>query len=297
MELDVPGAERAMARLAETLGVTPVEAAWGICNIVNENMASAARIHIAENGLDPRDFTMVATGGAGPLHAVEVARKLRIPRVLIPIAAGAGSCLGMLAAPPRIDKAWSNPQLLADVDWSQVADNLTSLRRESEVELAAAGATTIEWFIGAEMRYYGQGAEIPVSIPYEEVGAATAKMLLAAFEAHYEKLYGRLVPNASPQVITWRLVGRAPTVGHHFEWGDDRAKARAASSGSRKIYLPLKGDYAEVKVYDRYSVAPGEALQAPLILEERESTIVVAVVADVVIRPDLTVSVMIKEFD
>ena len=102
------------------------------------------------------------------------------------------------------------------------------------------------------------------------------------------------MPNASPQVITWRLVGRAPTVGHHFEWGDDRAKAWAASSGSRKIYLPLKGDYAEVKVYDRYSVAPGEALQAPLILEERESTIVVAVVADVVIRPDLTVSVMIK---
>lgn len=297
MELDVPGAERAMARLAETLGVTPVEAAWGICNIVNENMASAARIHIAENGLDPRDFTMVATGGAGPLHAVEVARKLRIPRVLIPIAAGAGSCLGMLAAPPRIDKAWSNPQLLADVDWSQVADNLTSLRRESEVELTAAGATTVEWFIGAEMRYYGQGAEIPVSIPYEEVGAATAKKLLAAFEAHYEKLYGRLVPNASPQVITWRLVGRAPTLGHHFEWGDDRAKARAASSGSRKIYLPLKGDYAEVKVYDRYSIPPGEALQAPLILEERESTIVVAVVADVAIRPDLTVSVMIKEFD
>ena len=105
------------------------------------------------------------------------------------------------------------------------------------------------------------------------------------------------MPNASPQVITWRLVGRAPTVGHHFEWGDDRAKARAASSGSRKIYLPLKGDYAEVKVYDRYSIPPGEALQAPLILEERESTIVVAVVADVAIRPDLTVSVMIKEFD
>jgi N-methylhydantoinase A len=297
MKLDIPKAETAMGRLAEALGVSQTDAAWGICNIVNENMASAARIHIAENGLDPREFTMVATGGAGPLHAVEVARKLRIPRVLVPIAAGAGSCLGMLAAPPRIDKAWSNPQLLADVDWSQVADNLHALRRESDLELAAAGATTVEWVVGAEMRYFGQGAEIPVSIPYEDVSEATSARLLEAFETQYEKLYGRLVPNAAPQVITWRLVGRSPTTGHHFEWGDDRVNAKAASSGSRKIYLPIAGKYAEVKVYDRYSVSPGEVLQGPLILEERESTIVVAVAADVTILPDLTVSVAIKEFD
>src|SRR6202012_4493202 len=166
MKLDVPKAEEAMGRLAEALGVSQAEAAWGICNIVNENMASAARIHIAENGLDPREFTMVATGGAGPLHAIEVARKLRIPRVLIPIAAGAGSCLGMLAAPPRIDKAWSHPQLLVVVDWRKVSDNFSALRKESEVELTAAGANSVDWVIGAEMRYFGQGAEIPVSIPF-----------------------------------------------------------------------------------------------------------------------------------
>jgi N-methylhydantoinase A len=297
MKLDVPAAEQAMTRLATELKVKPIEAAWGICNIVNENMASAARIHIAENGLDPREFTMVATGGAGPLHAVEVARKLHIPRVLIPIAAGAGSCLGMLAAPQRVDRAWSNPKLLADIDWDQVAQNFASLRREGKTELTAAGAKTVEWRIGAEMRYYGQGAEIPVSIPYEDVGPATGKLLLDAFEAQYERLYGRLVPNAAPQVITWRLVGRAPTDGHHFEWGDNRAKTKPATPASRRIYLPLKGDYAETKVYDRYSLPPGTQLQGPLILEERESTIVVAVTSDVTIRPDLTVSITIKEFD
>lgn len=297
MKLDVAAASRAMERLAGELKVGPVEAAWGICNIVNENMASAARIHIAENGLDPREFTMVATGGAGPVHAVEVARKLRIPRVLVPIAAGAGSCLGMLAAPARIDRAWSNPQLLRDVDWSGVAANFAELRRQSEVELAAAGAKDIEWVIGAEMRYYGQGAEIPVAIPYEQVSAATAKGLLATFEAEYERLYGRLVPNAAPQVITWRLVGRAPTKGHHFEWGDDRVRPGSRPARSREIYLPLKGAYGTVGVYDRYSLPPGEVLKGPLILEERESTIVVAVEADVSIRPDLTVAVTIKEFD
>jgi N-methylhydantoinase A len=297
MKLNVKAAQQAVSHLAKTLKVKPMDVAWGIYNIVNENMANAARIHIAENGYDPREFAMVATGGAGPVHAVEVARKLRIPRVLIPIAAGAGSCLGMLAAPARVDRAWSSPQLLADVDWKQVAENLVSLRRQGEIELAAAGATTVEWFIGAEMRYYGQGAEFPVSLPYEEVSVATGKALLTAFEAQYEKLYGRVVPNAAPQVITWRLVGRAPAKGHHFEWGDDRVKSKAVAPDRRMIYLPLKKEYAEVGVYDRYSVSPGQTLQGPLILEERESTVVVAVKADVTILPDFTVSVTIKEFD
>lgn len=297
MKLDVEAAQRAVAPLAVKLKETPVDVAWGIYNVVNENMANAARIHIAENGHDPRHFAMVATGGAGPVHAVEVARKLRIPRVLIPIAAGAGSCLGMLAAPARVDRAWSSPQLLADIDWKQIAETFVSLRKEGEAELAAAGATTVEWLIGADMRYYGQGAEFPVSLPYEEVTADTGKKLLAAFEAQYKNLYGRLVPNALPQVITWRLVGRAPAQGHHFEWGDTRVQPGGAPVEQRKIYLPLKRDYADVNVYNRYSVAPGETLQGPLILEERESTIVVAVKADVTILPDLTVSVTIKEFD
>lgn len=302
MKLDVAAASRAMERLAGELKVSAREAAWGICNVVNENMASAARIHIAENGLDPRDFTMIATGGAGPVHAVEVARKLRIPRVLVPIAAGAGSCLGMLAAPARIDRAWSNPQLLTEVDWKAVADNLAGLKRMGEIELEAAGAGDVEWVIGTDMRYFGQGAEIAVSIPYEAVTKGAVAILLKAFEAEYERLYGRLVPNAAPQVITWRLVGRASSESHHFAWGDNRVSSHASEksvtpTARREIYLPLKRDYESVNVYDRYALPSGTELRGPLVLEERESTIVVAVSADVVIRPDLTVAVSIKEFD
>ncbi len=296
MPLNTELAQQAMGRLAEKLGMRTSDVAWGIHNMVNENMASAARIHIAENGHDPRDFTMVATGGAGPVHAVEVARKLRIPRVLVPIAAGAGSCLGMLAAPARVDRAWSNPKLLTDIDWEQVARRLERLKQESEVELASAGAKNVEWRIGAEMRYYGQGAEVPVSLLYETVCAKTGAVILKAFEDQYQKLYGRLVPNARPQVITWRLTGRTQTRGHDFAWGDDRVKTTSASRGSRSIYLPLKGAYENAAVYDRYSVQPGQTLQGPLILEERESTIVVTVKSDVTILPDLTVSVTIKEF-
>jgi N-methylhydantoinase A len=297
MQLNSELAAQAMGRLAGKLGMQPADVAWGIYNMVNENMAGAARIHIAENGHDPRDFAMVATGGAGPVHAVEVARKLRIPRVLIPIAAGAGSCLGMLAAPARVDRAWSNPQLLTDTDWQQVAHNLEKLKQEGELELASAGAGEVEWRIGAEMRYHGQGAEVPVSIPYDRVSAATGAAILKVFEEQYQKLYGRLVPNARPQVITWRLTGAAQTRGHHFEWGDDRVKTGEAARGSRQIYLPLERGYHAVPIYDRYSVQPGQTLAGPLILEERESTIVVAVKSDVTILADLTVSVTIKEFE
>lgn len=297
MRLDIEATRACMARLGEELGMSAEAAAWGICNVVNENMASAARIHIAERGYDPRDLSMVATGGAGPVHAVDVARKLRIPRVLVPIAAGAGSCLGMLAAPARVDRAWSNPQLLSETDWNQVARVLSELKREGEAELASVGACDVEWRIGAEMRYYGQGAEVPVSIPYADVDAGTGAAILAAFEAQYQRLYGRLVPNARPQVTTWRLVGKARTEGCHFEWGDMRATGGAKPAGSRSIYLPLRGAYGDVPVHDRYSLPPGARLHGPLILEERESTIVVAVDADVEILPDLTVSVTIKEFE
>jgi N-methylhydantoinase A len=297
MQLRTDLAHSAMKALAGKLGMQPTDIAWGIYNMVNENMAGAARIHIAEKGYDPRDFTMVATGGAGPVHAVEVARKLRISRVLAPIAAGAGSCLGMLAAPARVDRAWSSPGLLSETHWEDVARNLEKLKREGEAELASAGANDVEWWLGAEMRYYGQGTNVPVSVPYSDINASTGTAILAAFEDYYRKLYGRLVPNARPQVITWRLTGRARTTSHRFGWGDDRVKTTSALRGKRAIFLPLRQAYEQVEVYDRYSVQPGVTLQGPLILEERESTLVVPVKADVTVLPDLTVSVTIKEFE
>ncbi len=297
MKLNTDQAEVEMTKLADQLDVTMTDAAWGIYNMVNENMASAARIHIAENGYDPRDFSMVATGGAGPVHAVEVARNLRIPRVLIPIAAGAGSCLGMLAAPARVDRAWSNPQLLANCDWISIEKTLKTLKMDAEKELEMANAKNINWQIGLEMRYYGQGADISVAIDWQSLNSDTGKIILNLFEEQYQKLYGRLVPNASPQIITWRLTGSEKVVGHHFEWGDERTSITEQKIKSRNIYLPLKKAYGIVNVYDRYSLTPGQTINGPLILEERESTIVVPVASELTILSDLTVSIVIKEFE
>jgi N-methylhydantoinase A len=297
MKLNTHQAKVEMMHLADQLEVSQTDAAWGIYNMVNENMASAARIHIAENGYDPRDFAMVATGGAGPVHAVEVARNLRIPRVLIPIAAGAGSCLGMLAAPARADRAWSNPQLLANCDWQIIEKSLTILKLDAEKELEMANAKNIHWQIGLEMRYYGQGADISIAIDWQSLSSETGTLILNLFQEQYQKLYGRLVPNAHPQIITWRLTGSETVEGHHFEWGDNRTHAADLGLKTRSIYLPLKKAYGLVTVYDRYSLKAGQTIDGPLILEERESTIVVPVASEVTILSDLTVSIVIKEFE
>lgn len=299
MKLHEDLALTALEKLASQLKVTATQVAWGICDIVNENMASAARIHIAEKGYDPRAFALVATGGAGPLHAVEVARKLQIPRVLATIAAGAGSCLGFLAAPARVDRAWSNPALLSQTHWSHVARVYGDLRSDAEQELMSAGASSagLQWWIGAEMRYAGQGHNVSVSLPWRAIGASTEVALLTEFERRYQQLYGHLVPGAAPQVVTWRLTGRSLVRSHTFTWGDSRASPGPVQRSERKIWLPTKRKYDTVPVYDRYSLKPGTRLKGPLILEERESTLVVPVVSEVRVLPDYTVSVTIKEFE
>ena len=296
MKLDRAAAEAALVQIAARLRMRSAEVAWGICDIVNENMAAAARIHIAEKGHDPREFAMVATGGAGPVHVVEVARKLQIPRVLATIAAGAGSCLGLLAAPARVDRSWSNPTLVTDIDWKRVSRAFREMRQDAESELASAGAREggLKWWIGAEMRYAGQGHNVSVTLPWHEMGKSSASRVVDEFERRYRQLYGHLVPNAAPQVITWRLTGRSIMKTHRFTWGDARGSPQALMRGKRDIYLPLKRKYAPVPVYERYSLKPGTRLKGPLILEERESTLVVPVAANVTVLSDYTVCVDIK---
>jgi len=300
MKLSTELARAALARLGAKLGLDAVATAWGICNVVNENMAAAARVHIAEKGYDPRRFTLVATGGAGPVHAVEVARKLRIGRVLSTIAAGAGSCLGLLAAPARTDRAWSRPSAIADVDWREAARQLGAMHEDAARELSSAGASgrPLTWDLNVEMRYQGQGHNVTATVPFGKVTPALGTTLVEAFEARYRHLYGQLVPNGVIEIITWRLTGRSRMQNRSFAWGDGRASAqkKPVPTGHRQLFLGTERKFARVPVYERYSLAPGTRLSGPLVLEERESTVVVPVAARVSVLPDLTVSIELKEF-
>ena len=298
MKLHPDLAEAALGDLAGALGMKTTDVAWGIHNLVNENMAAAARVHIAEKGLDPRRLTMVATGGAGPVHALAVAEKLGIDRVLCTIAAGAGSCLGLLAAPARADRSWSSVSLLADVNWAEAARILDGLHHEAEADLVAAGAeaSTIDWNLGIEVRYVGQGNAVEVNLPYGGVRAGLATTILNGFERKYAKLFGQTVPDAEPQVVTWRLTGVSRTSRGRFRLASrtDAAGGEATPVDHRRIYVPEARAYRQVPVHERYALPAGTRLDGLGILRERESTIVVARPADVRILDDLTVSITLK---
>ena len=286
-------ARNAVQSLGQALQLTATATAWGIHNLVNENMAGAARVHVAEKGLDPRRFTLVATGGAGPVHAVEVAKKLGINRVLCTVAAGAGSCIGLLAAPARVDRSLSRVQLLADVDWSALSKGMAALHRDAARELGTASAAKVRWQLGAEIRYAGQGNAVDIVLPYRRIDAGAARTVLRAFEKRYEQLYGALVPNARPQVVTWRLTGRSVRPRQSFNLDTGAVQTRPRPMARRTAYRTDIGQYDELPVYDRYALPAGSNLKAPLILRERESTIIVARRAKVTVLDDLTISIVI----
>ena len=294
MKLKADLAEKALGRLARELGLSSIETAWGVHNLVNENMAGAARVHVAEKGLDPRRFTLVATGGAGPVHAVEVAHKLGISKVLCTVAAGAGSCLGLLAAAARVDRSWSRVQLLPDVNSAELAKTYARMHADAQRSLGAAGAQKIRWTLGAEIRYAGQGNAVDVLIPYRVIGAGTVKSVLRAFEKRYVELYGSLVPGARPEVVTWRLTGQSRVATRTFKLVGAHGKGKPTPLARRSMYLPTKGAFGKVPVYERYALAPGTKLRGPLVLQERESTIVVARPASVEVFANLTVAIGLR---
>ncbi|WOH63699.1 hydantoinase/oxoprolinase family protein [Bradyrhizobium sp. BWA-3-5] len=296
MALDVPAADRALQRLGDRLSLMSLDVAKGIFKVVNEAMAAAARVHIAEKAQDPRRFTMVATGGAGPVHAVEIARKLRVPRVLFPIAAGTGSCLGFLAAPLRVDRSWSKPQGLETVDWQEIEATLAELKREAELELSSALTSPAEvaWQILVEMRYVGQGANLSISFPWRSVSPAFATELDAAFRKAYETNYGGVLPAGSLEVVTWRIVGATRQDIKRFVWPDSAKSSEASPKARRAIFCTQADKMADVPVYDRYALGGGTRLRGPLILEESESTIVVPIEADVEVLNDLSVLIHLK---
>lgn len=298
MQLDKEAAGRALKQLGEKLGLSTDETAFGIYNVVNENMASAARIHIAEKGCDPRDFTLVATGGAGPVHAVEIARKLGIRRILCVAAAGAGSCLGFLAAPVRIDRTLSQTDRVADLDWNSLLSRLEQLVNDSRNELKSAGADPekVIFEVDVEMRYQGQGNTVIVTVPLDALRASFAPRLIGLFEAQYTQLFGRRVPHGIAETVAWRLVAREPLRHRSFVRADTLLKRRGATSvRNRKLYQSLLGTFVDGRVYARGELQPGKKLRGPLVIEEAESTLVVPIPANVSVLEDLSILVELDE--
>jgi N-methylhydantoinase A len=279
MKLDVDRAKQSMEQhIAQPLGISVVEAAAGIHRIVNENMANAARVHILEKGLDPRRFSMLAFGGAGPVHAFQVARLLRSPQLIAPIGAGVMSALGFLVSPVAIEHVRSYLRHLDDIDWATINHMLEEMEAEGREFLRRAAVPDDEITVTrfADMRYSGQGHEIAVAIPTGTLTSASIPRIEENFYRAYEQLYSRSLKGVAIESVSWRLLVSAAQPQVSFNYGDtDSPSRQAAQKGSRAVYFPEIGGYIDCPVYDRYLLRMGESFDGPAILEERESTLVI----------------------
>jgi N-methylhydantoinase A len=278
MRLNREAALRAVEeKIARPLGLDTVEAAWGVHQVVNENMANAARVHAIERGKDPRAYPLLAFGGAGPVHGYRVARALGVPGLIAPLGAGATSAFGFLCAPLSFDFVRSLYGRLDELDWSGANEALNEMEVEGRNLLRASGVADEDVRVRrlCEMRYAGQGHEVTVELPDGSLGPGDADRLTKLYRKEYMRLYSREGPNVPLEAITWRLGVSAPLPEIRLDSGecaaDEPGKAR---KGEREIYLPENGDFLTVPVYDRYLLGPGAVLDSPAVLEERESTVI-----------------------
>ncbi len=271
MRIDAAAADAALGQLAEALGVTRERAAFGVHDVVNENMAGAARVAIAERGRIPSEYALLATGGAAPVHAWHVARKLGISRVVCPPGAGAGSTIGMLMAPARVDRTASFNQPLASADYAAADAVFAALEAEAAQVLRETGADAAAGTARrlADMRYIGQGSEITVALP----ASLTREAVQAAFEEAYRQLFARTPPGAAAQFVTLRLSVTAPLPGAGNQLQLPRHAAAQALKGHRMVFFP-DGGAQRTAVYDRYALPPGTSVPGPAVFEENESTFI-----------------------
>jgi N-methylhydantoinase A len=278
MKLDGAGAERALAVLGKSIDKTALETAWGIHEVVNEQMASAARMHAVEQGKDVRNYPMYAFGGAGPVHAFRVAEILGCPEVIVPYGAGVGSTIGFLVAPVAFDFVRSYVCRLAHADWNIVNERLAEMEAEGRAILEEAGIPpgSISYERSAELRYVGQGHDVRVPLPDGLLDESRRAEMEARFDAEYARLYGR-TPTGNPvEAMTWRLIARADDdeIGNAFSAGPG-AQPGAIKQTTRAIYLPEDQAMTPVPVFSRYSLPPNFECDGPCVIEERESTTII----------------------
>ena len=278
MRLDYGAAEKAMRKISDALGVDPLKAAWGVHQVVDENMANAARVHAAERGKDPRKYLLLAFGGAGPVHAHRVARALGVPGFVAPLGAGTASAFGFLCAPLSFDLARSLYGRLDELDWDAANAALAEMEEEGRELLRASGVADEDVRVRrlGEMRYVGQGHEVGVKLPEGTLGPDDVEGISAGYREEYRRLYGREGPDVPLEAITWRVEVSAPRPEIlQEEWSGDPRALDEARKGKREIYLPEEEGFAAVPVYDRYRLDPGAAFDGPAVVEERESTVIV----------------------
>jgi N-methylhydantoinase A len=273
MKLDLAASRAAIGRVGERLGTSVNETARGIFRIVAEAMAAATRAHATDRGVDYRGLPLFAFGGAGPVHACEVGALLGSTSVIFPPQASVLSAFGTLVTPVRLDLVRSALGLLHEVDWARTAHLIGEMQDEGVTALANAGCKPgeVQFTFGADLRYFGQQNEVGVSFDFDPREAKDVARIRAVFERAYHAQYGFNPSHVPVEIVNWRLTVGGPQVDFHP--AAVPAGAPGAPKGTRPVHL--WGDDRAVPVYDRASLAAGQAFAGPAIIEERETTIVI----------------------
>jgi N-methylhydantoinase A len=277
IELDKAGAENAIrTRVGDRLNLAREHAALGISEVVDENMASAARVHGIESGKDLRPRTLIAFGGAAPLHAARVAEKIGVSRVLIPANASVGSAVGLLRAPVAYEIVRGRLMRLSTFDPAAANRLLAEMRAEAEA-IVRQGAPVAELTEqrSAFMRYRGQGHEIVVQLPVRDFIAADKTAIEDLFEEAYRRLYSRPIPGVEIEILSWVIAVGAPAEGELAVASETKASMPPPKS-RRPVFDPASGEFLDVPIYWRPELAPGARIAGPAVIAENDTSTVVS---------------------
>ncbi len=261
------------AEIGKKLDLSSQMAAYGVTEMVDETMANAARVHAVEQGKEASDYTLIAFGGAAPLHAGRLAEKLSVERIIVPTHAGVGSAVGFLRAPVAYEVVRSRNMRLRQYDPEFINAIFHEMYDEAKavVEAGAPSSAVTEHRL-AYMRYLGQGHEIAVNLPARPLTDDDADLVQASFDATYERFYQRTLPNAEVEVLTWALTlttASAPSETTSIEPADSRD---AQVAGSRAIFDPASGQIRDVPLHWRPDLVPGDAITGPAVIAENETS-------------------------
>jgi len=264
-----------LAHIGTPLGMDAAWAAAGIGEIVEENMASAARVHAIERGKVAERCTMIAFGGGGPLHAARLAAKLGMRKVLVPVDASVGSAVGFLRAPVAFEVVRSLQARDDEFHFREINELLKQMQQQASA-IVAAGAlgAKLKLHRAVEMRYLGQGHEISVPLPERALTGKDAAKLRAEYESRYEQQFGLRISDVPVEFLTWSV--NISTAALNLSVKNKMAKkAAAASNGKRKVFDPLAGKLENIPSFLRRDLAPGMQFAGPALVVEPQTTTLV----------------------